>query len=33
MPAGVFGDIARAIGPEFDVPDSFEGRRACSSRI
>ena len=26
MPAGVFGDIARAIGPAFDVPDSFERR-------
>jgi hypothetical protein len=26
MPVGVFGDLARAVGPTFDVADSFVGR-------
>jgi hypothetical protein len=26
VPAGVLGDIARAVGPQFDLPDSFVGR-------
>jgi hypothetical protein len=26
IPVGVFGDIARAVGPTFDLPDSFVGR-------
>ena len=26
MPAGVFGEITRAVGPAFDVPDGFVAR-------